>query len=132
MSKEIIKKFNDISMKLLTDMSSIIGSSYKTKYRMMSKANSTFFIKKFNLTVVKFKNYIKKRDSKYFEDKNIIINELELGGYNDVDKQFYLDEYQYLSNIYHNIDDNSKENFWDILNALVYLCEKYIDCHNAK
>lgn len=132
MSKEIIKKFNDISMKLLTDMSSIIGSSYKTKYKIMSKVNSTFFIKKFNLTVVKFKNFIKKRDSEYFNDKSLIINELELGDYNDEDKQYYLDEYEYLSNIYHTIDENSKENFWDILNALVYLCEKYIDCHNIK
>lgn len=132
MSKEIIKKFNDISMKLLTDMSSIIGSSYKTKYKIMSKVNSTFFIKKFNLTVVKFKNYIKKRDSEYFYNKSIIIDELDNGEYNDEDRQFYIDEYEYLSNIYQSIDDNSKENFWDILNALVYLCEKYIDCHNIK
>lgn len=128
MSKEIIKKFNDISIKLLTDMSSIIGSSYKTKYKIMSKVNSTFFIKKFNLTVLKFKNFIKSRNDNYFKDKKIILNELEIGEYSNDDKEYYLEEYDYLSNIYNNIDEKSKDNFWDILNALVYLCEKYIDC----
>ena len=129
MSKEIIKKFNEISMKLLTDMSSIIGSSYQRKYKMMSKVNSTFFIKKFNITVLKFKSYIKKRDENYFYNRDVIMNELEEGEYSDDDKQAFLEEYEYLSEIYNNIDGESKDNFWDILNALVYLCEKYVDCN---
>lgn len=120
-SKEIVKKFNKITQELLYDMSPIVGSSYHKKFKLIIKCNSILPIKKFKVNVLKFKKYIVEKNPEYFLNENIIMEEIK--DYND--KDYYLNEYYYLKNIYSNIDDNSKDNFWDILHVLVYLCETY-------
>ena len=120
-SKEIVKKFNKITQELLYDMSSIVGTSYHKKFKLIIKCNSILPIKKFKVNVLKFKKYIIEKNPEYFLNEDIIMEEIK--DYND--KDYYLDEYYYLKNIYSNIDDNSKDNFWDILHVLVYLCESY-------
>jgi hypothetical protein len=120
-SKEIVKKFNKITQELLYDMSPIVGQKYHYKFKLIIKCNSILPIKKFKVNVLKFKKYIIEKNPAYFLDENLIIEEIK-----DLnDREYYLNEYNYLKNIYLNIDDNSKDNFWDILHALTYLCETY-------
>ena len=60
---------------------------------------------------------------------NIITNEINNSDFSESDKEYYLNEFYYLKNIYKNIDGESRDNFWDILQVLVLLCENY---HNMK
>jgi hypothetical protein len=123
--KDIVKKFNNITIGLLNDMKYIIGSAYSIKLTMMLRINSSYAINKFKLNVLKFKKYIIERDPKYFEDETIILNEIEASEEYKKDKDWYMNEYYSLKNIYYNIDKNSKSNFWDILTVLIFLCDKY-------
>ena len=126
--KDIVVKFNNITKNLLSDMKHIIGNSYYLKFGLITRVNSTLPISKFNLNVLKFKKYILK-NSEYFENDNIIINEINSGDFSESDKEYYLNEFYFLKNIYQNIDGESRDNFWDILQVLVFLCENY---HNMK
>ena len=91
--KDIIKKFNSITIKLLDDMKHIIGSSYSRKLNIMLRINFTYGINKFKLNVLKFKKFIIARDPKYFEDENIILNEIEASEEYKQDKDWYMNEY---------------------------------------
>ena len=123
--KEIIKKFNNISTELLTDMKKIIGGSYLTKYKMMIRMNSTYPIKRFKMNVLKFKDFIIDKNPEYFKNENIILNVVENNEEYKLEKEYYMNEYYSLRQIYNNIDDSSKENLWDILKVLIFLCESY-------
>tara|TARA_Y100000590_G_scaffold470342_2_gene663900 strand:- start:1350 stop:1745 length:396 start_codon:yes stop_codon:yes gene_type:complete len=125
--KDIVIKFNNITRNLLSDMKHIIGNSYYTKFNLITRINSTYPITKFKLNVLKFKKYIFEKNSEYFENDTIVLN--EINNCSDIvsqgDKEYYLNEFYYLKNIYENIDYQSKENFWDILQVLIFLCENY-------
>lgn len=123
--KDIVVKFNNITRDLLNDMKNIIGKNYTNKFNLITKMNATLPISKFKLNVLKFKNYILEKNSNYFENENIIISEINSNIELFEDKEYYLNEYYNLRNIYMNIDDGSKENFWDILKVLIFLCENY-------
>ena len=124
--KDIVVKFNNITIDLLSDMKHIIGNSYYYKFKLMIRINSTWPISKFNLNVLKFKKYIFEKNSEYFENDEIILNEINNSkDISEEDKEYYLNEFYYLKNIYLNIDGTSRDNFWDILQVLVFLCENY-------
>ena len=123
MSESVIYQFNNITRDLLSDMREIVGLSYYIKFNLITKINNTLPIKKFKLNVLKFKKYILEKNPEYFLNENIIKN--ELNNINDEDKEYYLNEYNYLRNIFLQIDDKSRDNLWDILIALTYLCENY-------
>lgn len=124
--KDIVVKFNNITKDLLSDMKHIIGNSYYYKFKLMIRINSTLPISKFNLNVLKFKKYIFEKNSEYFENDEIILNEINNSkDISEEDKEYYLNEFYYLKNIYLNIDGTSRDNFWDILQVLVFLCENY-------
>ena len=124
--KDIVVKFNNITIDLLSDMKHIIGNSYYYKFKLMIRINSTLPISKFNLNVLKFKKYIFEKNSEYFENDEIILNEINNSkDISEEDKEYYLNEFYYLKNIYLNIDGISRDNFWDILQVLVFLCENY-------
>jgi hypothetical protein len=123
--KDIVVKFNNITRDLLSDMKHIIGSNYTNKFNLITMMNSTLPISKFKLNVLKYKKYIFDKNPDYFENESIIIDEINKNDELIDDKEYYLNEYYNLKNIYFNIDNKSKENFWDILKVLVFLCENY-------
>ena len=127
--KDIVVKFNKITKDLLDDMKNIIGKNYINQFNLIIRMNSTLPISKFKLNVLKFKNYIFDKNSEYFENENIIINFINNNEELIKEKEYYLNEYYNLKNIYININDESKDNFWDILKVLIYLCENY---HNKE
>ena len=123
--KEIVKKFNKITEDLLNDMKNIIGNNYARKFNLLIRFNSTFPIKKFKMNVLKFKPFILNKDPEYFKNENIILQEINSEPEYIKDKDYYMNEYYYLRYIYSQIDNESKENFWDILKVLIFLCESY-------
>jgi hypothetical protein len=107
----IIKEFNDISIDFLTQTSSLVGSSYLYKFKLMTRFNSMFAIDLFIERVLPFKNKIVQRDETFFLNKNL-------------DTDDYMDDVIGIKQIYHTLDKQSKENIWDIVLALVYLAEE--------
>lgn len=123
--KEIVNKFNKIIGDLLNDMKNIIGNNYARKFNLLIRVNSSFPINKFKMNVLKFKPYILDKNPEYFNNENIILEEIYSQPEYLKDKDYYMNEYYNLRNIYNKIDNESKNNFWDILKVLVFLCESY-------
>jgi hypothetical protein len=110
----IIKEFNEISIDFLTQTSSLVGSSYLYKFKLMTRFNSIFAIDLFIQRVLPLKNKIIERDESFFLNKNV-----------DDD---YMDDVIGIKQVYHTLDRQSKENIWDMVLALVYLAEeRYIN-----
>ena len=107
----IIKEFNDISIDFLTQTSSLMGSTYLYKFKLMTRFNSMFAIDLFIERVLPFKNKIVQKDETFFLNKNL-------------DTDDYMDDVIGIKQIYHTLDRQSKENIWDIVLALVYLAEE--------
>jgi hypothetical protein len=116
-----VSEFNKIVKDLLYDMSTIIGLSYYLKFNLMININSLYFINKFKINILKYKNQILKRDPEFFLNLKNFNQDLDESGY----KEYYVDQFYYLKEIYLNSDDESKKNLWDILKVLIFLCESY-------
>ncbi len=112
----IIKQFNDISIDFLTQTSSIVGNTYLYKYKLMTKINCVYAIDTFINNVLPYKHKIINRDETFFLNKTI---------------DNYMDDIIGIKKIYHTLDDESKNNIWEIVLALVYLAdERYIIINN--
>mgnify|MGYP000420884603 FL=1 len=123
---EIIKKFNSIIESLLTQVSPLIGTKYLMYFQKITKMNSLMPIKKFSVYALKSKKQILDKNPDYFLDENYYnktINEIYSKKENT---DWYLSEILHLKTIYLAVDDESKDNIWDILHALVILSEDYI------
>jgi hypothetical protein len=114
----IIKEFNEISIDFLSQTSSLVGSSYLYKFKLMTRVNSIFAIDLFIQRVLPFKNKIIEKDETFFLNKNV-----------DDD---YMDDVIGIKKIYHTLDMQSKENIWEIILALVYLAEERYILNNNK
>jgi hypothetical protein len=114
----IIKEFNEISIDFLTQTSSLVGSSYLYKFKLMTRVNSIFAIDLFIQRVLPFKDKIIDRDETFFLNKSV-----------DGD---YMDDVIGIKQIYHTLDSQSKENIWEIILALVYLAEERYIINNNK
>ena len=112
----IIKQFNDISIDFLTQTSSLVGCSYLYKFKLMTKVNCVYAIDSFIQNVLPYKNKIVNREESFFMNKSI---------------DNYMDDIIGIKQIYHTLDEESKNNIWEIVLALVYLAEeRYILTNN--
>ena len=116
----IVKKFNIIAEDLLRQTAHLIGSTYLTKFKTVILFNSSVPIEKFKLNLLPYKNYIINKDTEFFMNSEINLSETNKKYYNDM-----ID----LKDIFSKIDNESKENIWEILQALIILCEAYLNKH---
>lgn len=118
MAKEIIKQFNDILGSFLTQVTPLIGPSYYKKFDLISKLNASLFIEQFLVHALPLREKIVNKDESYFlnNDFNDKIN-----GDDDL-----LGEIFKIKDIYLKLDDNSKNNLWDITQAMLHLGEEYV------
>ncbi len=121
---KIIKKFNHIIESLLNQVIPLIGTKYLFYFKKIIKINSLMPIQKFNNHVLKYKKKILAKNPNYFLNDEIYKHELDDNIYKD-DSDYYLYEILHLKKIYISVDDDSKENLWNILHALIILCEDY-------
>jgi len=115
----IIKEFNDISLDFLSQTSALVGYSYYYKFKLMTKVNCLFAIDLFIQKVLPYKQQIMSKDETYFINKS-------------TDMTDYMDDIIGIKQIYHTLDDKSKENIWEILLALVYLAEERYIINNKR
>jgi hypothetical protein len=136
-----IKSFNSIVESILAQTSGIVGTSYYHYFTKLVKVNAVLPIQYATIHMLKYKKEIMEKDVAYFETKtNDIhtftnqddykkVNELfsrEFGG-NDYDM---LGQILRLKEIYYQLDNESKENIWAILQALVQLTIEYCELKN--
>ena len=124
MSKgEIIRSFNNILENFLQQISPLIGTSYCHYFKQLIKANCIlpiqYFINHVHNENNSLENKILNRDESYFTDPDL---------YSEVIKEYDsgLMEIIRLKGIYEQLSRDSKDNVWDIFQALLILSKEYL------
>lgn len=119
-----IKSFNRLVTSLLSQLSPIIGSSYYSNFNKLIKYNSIVPLQHFIENMYEHRQEIINKDEKYFYNYDLnSIDEL------NSDKSL-LDEVLRLKNIYEKVDDDSKNNLWTYLQAMLGIAEEYLMISN--
>ena len=119
MASNIVSQFNEILNSFLVQIIPIVGSTYYNNIQTIVKCNSALPIENFLYYAIECRDKIMNRDESYFIAKEVTITNVATR----VDK---LDEIFKLQNIYIVLDKTSKDNVWDIFQALLILGEDYI------
>ena len=138
---ETIKEFNNILGDFLQQISPLLGTtSYHSYYNKIIRANAILPIQYFNYYVhhseKPLSTYIKNRDEEYFKnvenhvDKLKEVETYENRGFKDTDSA--LMEIVRLNGIYEQLNKDSRDNVWDILQVLLFLSEQYISLKTNK
>jgi hypothetical protein len=137
MTTECVKDFNNILSSFLVQVSGLIGTTYNYHLNKVIEYNALLPLEQFLVYAIPYREYILNRDEAYFDknsldNKDDIVNKVssQITEYGSVIKiqsntMEVLDEILRLKNIYFSLDDNSKNNLWDILQAMLVLSEDY-------
>ena len=117
----IIQQFNTIVEDLLVQTTNLVGTKYLFNYRMMVRMNVIAPIERFTTSMLYYKDEINNKNINFFINKDI-----DCSKYNTINNNDIFD----LKNIFLNIDKESQENIWQILQALIILSEKRLEMKN--
>lgn len=120
MASNVISQFNEILSSFLIQIVPIVGSTYHNNIQKIVKYNNALPIENFLYYAITYRDKILARDESYFCDDQVIVETME------IERNDKLDEVFQLKNIYIHLDQVSKDNVWDILQALLILGEDYI------
>lgn len=141
---DIIKNFNSIFESLLIQLSPVIGSTLSNSFQTIIKYNAIIPIEQFLIYALPIRDKIINRDESYFINENnedILDDKIKKSSdfkksldlsekvFNNDDDNKYknaINEILRLQNIYEHLDIESKNNIWDIFNALLILGEEYV------
>jgi hypothetical protein len=143
-TSDIIKNFNSILESLLVQLSPVIGTTLSYNYQLVIKYNAIVPIDQFLIYALPIRDKIINRDETYFLTQNqeirvdgqikesIDLSEKVFNKINNSDEES-IDKYKNaineilrLKDIYEHLDNESKNNIWDIFNALLVLGEDYV------
>ena len=127
MSNEIIKQFNSILESFLLQTSQLYGTTYYTKFKQLIKVNSIMPIQHAGYHMIPLQDKILSKDESYFINENNYIEKLNNINLENINA---LDEILKLKDIYYQLDSDSKENVWSILQALLQLSIEYNEIKN--
>jgi len=134
---EYVKDFNNILSSFLVQVSGLIGTTYSYHLNKVIEYNSLIPIEQFLVYAIPYRDQILNRDESYFDQnsseyKDDIVQKVssqinEYGNVIDINSNNMdvLNEILRLKNIYYSLDDDSKKNLWDILQAMLVLSEDY-------
>jgi hypothetical protein len=114
-----VKEFNKVFKSFLKQIIPTIGKMYYYKFKLIIKCNSMLPIEQFIINVVPLREKILNRDESYFINTDNHKEHIN-------DDQEILSEVLRLQDIYFKLDDVSKENIWNILQALLILSEEHL------
>jgi hypothetical protein len=114
-----VKEFNKVFKSFLKQIIPTIGKMYYYKFKLIIKCNSMMPIEQFIINVVPLREKILNRDESYFINTDNHKEHIN-------DDQEILSEVLRLQDIYFKLDDVSKENIWNILQALLILSEEHL------
>lgn len=122
---QIIKNFNNILYDFLEQLAPTIGHTYYHSYSILIRINCTEPIQQFNKYIDNSEKplaeYINTKNEEYFE--NVDNHKDYIKTVENSDN--ILLELIKFQGIYSKLDEESKDNFWDILKALLYLSQQY-------
>lgn len=126
MSTEIIKSFNTIIESFLLQTSELVGTTYYSYFKKIIKVNSLIAIDSAISYLLPFKDKIFAKDETYFTNENNYMDKVNDSGINDkFTSDKVLSEIFRLKDIYYKLNEESRENVWAILQALVQLTLEY-------
>jgi hypothetical protein len=128
MSNEKIKQFNNILESFLLQTSQLYGTTYHAKFKQLIKINSIMPIQHAVTHLIPFKDKILSKDESYFINEN---NYIENFNNINLENTTVLEEILKLKDIYYQLDTESKENVWSILQALLQLSIEYNELKNT-
>ena len=133
MAAEKIKSFNMIIESFLSQTSELVGTTYYTYFKKVTKVNSLIAIENGIHFMLPHRNKIFNKDESYFNDDDALINELNSSKLtNKYTSDQILNEIFRLKDIYYKLDNESKDNVWNILQALTQLMIEYCDIKGIK
>ena len=121
---EKIRTFNDLVESFLKQVSPIIGTSYHHYFLKLIKFNAVMPIQNFIFYAIPLKDKILNRDETYFtniENHTDTINNTETKSSNP------LDEIIRLKGIYEKLSKESKDNVWDMTEAMLIIATEYLE-----
>ena len=122
---QIIKNFNTTVSEFLEQLAPNIGITYFHSFSVLIKVNCTEPIQQFTKYIhhseKPLSDYITTRNEAYFENTD---NHKEYINTID-DSNIILMEILKAKDIYLKLDKESKDNFWDILQVLLFLSNEY-------
>jgi hypothetical protein len=127
MSSEKIKQFNSILESFLLQTSSLVGTTYHTKFQKLIKMNALMPIQHASIHMITYADKILSKDETYFTNEN---NYMEKINNINLENTTALNEIMRLKEIYYQLDNESKENVWSILQALLQLTIEYNEIKN--
>jgi hypothetical protein len=131
MATEKIKTFNSIIESFLLQTSELVGTTYLTYFKKVTKVNSLIAIENGIRFMLPHKVKIFNKDESYFSDDSLLVthlNQSQISQKYNTDQ--ILNEIFRLKDIYYKLDDVSKENVWNILQALTQLMIEYCQIKN--
>lgn len=120
MAAQTVKDFNQLLEALIQQVSPLIGNNYHFLFKGLIKANAILPIQTFNQYALEWKDRIQNRDESFFLREDVVQG---VGDENAISEIFQL------QGVWNTLDDKSKDNLWEILQALLMLGENY---HNLK
>ena len=117
--KDIIKKFNEITIEFLEQTASLTGNNYLNKFKMLIRINSASPIDLYIKNVLPYKDHI------YNSNEDFFVN-------NGVNNKYmtYFDDIIGVQSIYSRLDETSKDNIKGIAMALTFLAEERYNMQN--
>ncbi len=124
-----IKTFNSILESFLSQTTPLIGTTYHFYFKQLIKINAPLPIKCAVDYMILFKNQILNKDESYFDgtnsDNTVTTKFNEATELSKLPAEQVMSELLRLKDIYYQLDNDSKENVWAILQALLQLCIEY-------
>jgi len=133
MASEKIKAFNSIIESFLSQVSELVGTTYYVYFKKVIKVNSLIAIENGIKFMLPHKEKIFNKDESYFTEDKALIDKLNN---TDLNKEYSTDqilsEIFRLKDIYYKLDETSKDNVWNILQALTQLMIEYCEIKNIE
>jgi len=125
MAAQIVKDFNSLLEALIQQVSPLTGNSYHFLFKNLIKFNAILPIQTFNEHAYKWKEQIDNRDEAFFLNTENVKNAANEVGHDISENETVLNEIFHLQGVWSSLDKNSKDNLWEMLQALQMLGEQY-------
>ncbi|ADO67134.1 hypothetical protein crov101 [Cafeteria roenbergensis virus] len=117
MAAQIVKDFNCLVEALIQQTAPLTGNAYHRLFKNLIRINSLLPIQTFNQYALEWKTHIENKNESFFLKEDIIKSTT---GDTDVLQKIFQ-----LQGVWKNLDNNSKENLWEMMGALLTLGENY-------
>ena len=121
-TKVIVEDFNDIVSAFLKEVSSLIGTTYYIKFDQLIKYNSSLPIEQFIVYAFPIRDHIESHDIDYFIDSKNITSKFDTD-----DDSSLIEEIFNFRKFLKAMDDESISNIWDMLSAMLILCDNFLE-----